>query len=126
MSGLHLIRRESVIGETLQRDPLRESRIPNPESRIKILISTIALLSLVIAHGASTETNGFAVKFSSADGKTSDIMVLPNLWLYVEEGKSATPFLPAGRFTAVFEGSINGDLRADYIFKAEELGGSLK
>ena len=125
MSGLHLIRRESVIGETLQRDPVHESGIPNPESRIKILISTIALFWLVTAHGASAETNGFAVKFSSADGKPSDIMVLPNLWLYVEEGKSATPFLPAGRFTAVFEGSINGDLRADYIFKAEELGGSL-
>ena len=53
-------------------------------------------------------------------------MVLPNLWLYVEDGQPATPFLPPGKFTAVFEGSISGDLRADYFFKAEELGGALK
>jgi len=53
-------------------------------------------------------------------------MVLPNLWLYVENGKPPTPFLPTGRFTAVFEGNIHGDLRSEYFFKAEELGGSLK
>ena len=79
---------------------------------------------LVSAHAA--DTNGFAVKFASADGKVSDTMVLPNLWLYVEGGQAATPFLPPGKFTAVFEGSINGDLRANYLFKAEELGGALK
>ncbi|HTD68571.1 MAG TPA: cytochrome c [Candidatus Limnocylindria bacterium] len=74
----------------------------------------------------AADTNGFAVKFTSADGKVSDVMVLPNLWLYVESGKSATPFVPAGKFTGVFEGGINGDLRTDYFFKAEELSGSLK
>jgi cytochrome c peroxidase len=74
----------------------------------------------------AADTNGFVVKFTSADGKISDVMVLPNLWLFVENGKPATPFLPAGKFTAVFEGNINGDLRTDYFFKAEELGGALK
>jgi mono/diheme cytochrome c family protein len=44
----------------------------------------------------------------------------------VESGKPVTPFLPAGQFTAVFEGNINGDLRSEYFFKAEELGGTLK
>ncbi len=84
-----------------------------------------ALLYLAITCPAA-DTNGFKVKFASADGKSSDVMVLPNLGLFVENGQPATPFLPLGRFTAVFEGSINGDLRTDYFFKAEELGGTLK
>jgi cytochrome c553 len=87
------------------------------------------LASLLVVCAGQTfaaDTNGFAVKFTSADGKVSDVMVLPNLWLYVESGKPATPFLPPGKFTVVFEGSINGDLRANYFFKAEELGGALK
>jgi mono/diheme cytochrome c family protein len=83
-------------------------------------------LSSFIATCFAADTNGFAVKFISADGKASDAMVLPNLWLFVEDGKPATPFLPSGKFTAVFEGNISGDLRADYFFKAEELGGALK
>ena len=84
-----------------------------------------AMAGLAAVSGAA-DTNGFAVKFTSADGRFSDTMVLPNLWLYVENGKPAAPFLPAGKFTAVFDGSINGDLRANYFFKAEELGGALK
>ena len=86
----------------------------------------IIALGFLAVTACAADTNGFAVKFTSADGKTSDRMVLPNLWLYVEGGKSPTPFLPPGKFTAVFEGSINGDLRASYTFKAEELGGALK
>jgi cytochrome c553 len=87
----------------------------------------LAFLFVLLAPVArAADTNGFAVKFTSADGKVSDTMVLPNLWLYVEGGQAATPFLPPGKFTAVFEGSINGDLRANYIFKAEELGGALQ
>jgi mono/diheme cytochrome c family protein len=89
---------------------------------------TLSLVLLAFCHleARAADTNGFAVRFTSADGKVSDTMVLPNLWLYVEEGKPATPFIPAGKFTATFEGLILGELRANYIFKAEELGGSLK
>ena len=90
------------------------------------LIAAIFALFSFVATCLAAETNGFAVKFTSADGKSSDVMVLPNLWLFVENGTPATPFLPGGRFTAVFEGNISGDLRADYFFKAEELGGALK
>ena len=88
----------------------------------------VCLVSAVALGGVSfaADTNGFAVKFTAADGKTSDLMVLPNLRFYVEGGQPATPFLPPGKFTAVFEGSISGDLRTDYFFKAEELGGALK
>jgi cbb3-type cytochrome oxidase cytochrome c subunit len=55
------------------------------------------LVLLGAAHAA--DTNGFAVQFTSADGRISDRFVLPNVWLFVEEGKPATPFLPPGKFT---------------------------
>jgi cytochrome c551/c552 len=86
----------------------------------------LALAAALPWAASAVETNGFRVKFTSADGKVTDTMVLPNLWLYVEDGKPATPFVPAGKFTATFEGIILGDLRANYFFKAEELGGVLK
>jgi mono/diheme cytochrome c family protein len=98
--------------------------ILNLNRAVRCGVLAVLMLALAFVHAA--DTNGFAVKFTSADGKVSDTMVLPNLWLYVEGGQAATPFLPPGKFTAVFEGSINGDLRANYIFKAEELGGALK
>jgi cytochrome c553/cytochrome c1 len=94
------------------------------EKRLCLALILFAVLFAVSARAAGT--NGFAVKFTSADGKISDATVLPNLWLYVESNKPATPFLPAGKFIAVFEGIIIGELRASYFFKAEELGGSLK
>jgi mono/diheme cytochrome c family protein len=94
---------------------------------MKPLKHLIPLAALAFAHILpAAETNGFAVTFTSADARTSDRLVLPNLWLFVESGRPAAPFLPPGRFTAVFEGSISGDLRADYLFRAEELGGALK
>lgn len=87
----------------------------------------VVLMALSFASMAgAADPNGLAVKFTSGDGKASDVMALPNLCLYVENGKPPTPFVPGGKFTAVFEGSINGDLRSDYFFKAEELNGSLK
>ncbi len=92
------------------------------ELAVLLLLAPVSLPSAVLA----ALPHGFAVKFTAADGKSSDLMVLPNLWLYVESGQAATPFLPPGKFTAVFEGSINGDLRSSYTFQAEELGGTLK
>lgn len=103
---------------------LSMATILNLNRVIRCSVFAVLMLALTSVHAA--DTNGFAVKFTSADGKVSDTMVLPNLGLYVAGGQAATPFLPPGKFTAVFEGSINGDLRANYIFKAEELGGTLK
>jgi len=88
------------------------------------LFLAIALLGSI--RSAALETNGLAVKFTSADGNATDIAVLPNLWLFVEGGKPATPFLPPGGFTAEFNGFISAELRATYYFKAEQLAGTLK
>jgi len=104
----------------------RSPLIAEPCWKLALRWSLVCALGLLMVGARAADTNGFAVKFTSAEGKVADTMVLPNLWLYVEGGQSATPFLPPGKFTAVFEGSINGDLRANYIFKAEELGGVLK
>jgi mono/diheme cytochrome c family protein len=91
----------------------------------KILLAIAAMVLLAHARAAS-DTNGFAVTFTAAGGKTADMMVLPNLWLFVENGQAATPFLPAGKFTAEFNGFISAELRGNYIFKADELAGALK
>jgi len=53
----------------------------------------------------------------------ADSTTAPNIWLYVEAGKSPTPFLPASRFSAVWEGFLNAELRSDLVFQAELSGG---
>jgi cytochrome c551/c552 len=107
-------------GVRSERKTLRRNRAAVRSTLLIFLFVFLTTLS------RAAETNGFAVRFTSPDGKQSDVMVLPNLWLYVEAGQPATPFLRPGPFSAVFEGNIAGDLRASYFFKAEELGGSLK
>ncbi len=67
------------------------------------------LILTVTARGAATP---------AADSTTA-----PNVWLYAEAGKSPTPFLPAGRFSAVWEGFLNAELRSDLVFQAELNGG---
>ena len=44
-------------------------------------------------------------------GEATVATVVPNLWLHVPAGQSPSPFVPAGRFTATFEGFVNIDLR---------------
>lgn len=53
------------------------------------------------------------------------MVIAPNVWLYVENGKSPTPFLTGGKFNAVWDGSLTVDKRANYTFQAE-LNGALK
>ncbi|MCI0535753.1 MAG: c-type cytochrome [Verrucomicrobiales bacterium] len=69
--------------------------------------------------------SGFAVTFHGQDGQGPDVAVLPNVWLFVQNGKSPTPFIPGGKFTAVWNGSLRLDLRGEYAFQAE-LNGQVK
>src|SRR5688572_18120213 len=73
---------------------------------------------------AASNVIGLAVTFAAADGKMHATSV-SNLALYVAQGESPTPFLPAGRFTGVWEGTVNADLRGEFYFQAE-LNGALK
>ncbi len=70
---------------------------------------------------------GLAITYatSSDQTQTADYATSPNVWLYVPAGNSPTPFLPGGKFTAVWKGLLSVDLRSDYAFQAE-LNGDLK
>ncbi len=48
-----------------------------------------------------------------------------NVRLYVPEGDSPTPFLPAGRFEATWNGFVSVELRSEFSFQAE-VGGAFK
>src|SRR4051794_37892179 len=69
---------------------------------------------------------GLSVAFATLEaGKAADVVTLPNVWLYVPNGKSPTPFLPGGKFSAVWNGFVTAEKRANYNFQAE-LNGSFK
>jgi mono/diheme cytochrome c family protein len=82
-------------------------------------------LGRLLASSAEPPSPGLAITFRSDDGKATDSTVLPNVALYVESGKPPSPFIPPGKFSATWEGSINADLRSEYFFAAE-LNGALK
>jgi len=73
--------------------------------------------------GAAEPSTGL-VRTITAGGVT-DVSVTPNVWLFVPTGQPPTPFVPAGPFTARWEGSISADLRGDFTFQALAQG-SLK
>src|SRR5436190_20454175 len=70
---------------------------------------------------------GLVVTFASLDdsARATDWTVTPNVSLYVEASKAPTPFLPGGKFTAVWTGFVAVDIRSDYTFEAE-LNGDFK
>lgn len=88
-----------------------------------LLIAGVCLLTTPLFAGT---TNGLAVTFRDATGKTADMLVVPNLWLYVERGQTAAPFVAPGAFTAEFQGAVNAELRGNFLFIAEELRGEIK
>lgn len=90
------------------------------------LLMASASCSLVAQSPPQTEP-GLAMTWAGADGKAQpvDVVVVPNVWLYVPSGKSPSPFLPAGKFTATWSGQLSVELRSDYAFQAE-LNGELK
>lgn len=67
--------------------------------------------------------HGVTVTYA-ADGR-SDVATAPNVWLYVPQGGTPSPFLAPGAFTATFEGTITVDLRGNYAFQAD-LNGAVK
>src|SRR5258708_16924795 len=48
---------------------------------------------------------GLTVTYASQDGGkvlSTEVDTAPNVWLYVPPGKSPSPFLPSGKFTAIW------------------------
>jgi mono/diheme cytochrome c family protein len=82
-------------------------------------------LLVCLSPGLGAEAPGLIVALKAASGQAADVILLPNVSLFVGAGQPATPFLPDGPFTAIWEGNINADLRSEHFFAAE-LNGDLK
>ena len=76
----------------------------------------ICLFASVFFAGAQVAELQPGLALTWRVGEAKALTVVPNLWLYVPAGQSPSPFVPAGRFTATFEGFVNIDLRGDYSF----------
>jgi mono/diheme cytochrome c family protein len=69
---------------------------------------------------------GLSVTYTALDStKAADVVTLPNVLLFVPSGRPPTPFLPGGKFSALWQGFITAEKRANYNFQAE-LNGSFK
>ncbi len=77
------------------------------------------------AVGAAESKPGTGLSLTITAGDQKDLSVAQNVWLHVEAGKPATPFVAGGAFTATWEGSLIADLRGNFSFDAA-LSGSLK
>ncbi len=77
----------------------------------------------LLAQAPAKPAAGLSITFKV--GTASDTATVPNVWLYVQAGQPATPFVPTGPFTAEWQGIVNADLRGDYAFEAE-LNGAVK
>src|SRR6266511_2113259 len=96
----------------------------------KSKLSRAVILSLTVFAGFAQRSllaqagklePGLVVTFASLDGnaRATDLTVTSNVWLYVDDGKAPTPFLPGGKFAAVWTGFVAVDIRSDYTFEAE-------
>lgn len=70
-------------------------------------------------RAAGSVESGLGLTVTSGEKNSSDLAVLPNIWLYVPTGQPPTPFLPAGSFTAVWNGFVTIDVRSEFTFQAE-------
>ena len=86
-------------------------------------LACIAAVFLSPAQGLPAtpeKTAGLSVTFTAA-GK-SDTRAARLCALYVTKGSPPTPFLPAGPFTAKWEGDVDSPLRGEYTFSVEVRG----
>ncbi len=93
----------------------------------KPLFSFLCLTSCLVpesvrAADAKPEP-GLALTIDAAGQKETS--VAQNVWLHVEPGESASPFVAPGKFSATWNGQLNADLRGSFSFQAE-LSGHLK
>lgn len=75
-----------------------------------------------LPDAAPSSKPGLTLTFTAPDGKR-DTRRARLVALFVAGDESPTPFLPAGAFSAKWEGAIDSPLRAEYQFHAESSGG---
>lgn len=94
---------------------------------VACLVAAAAFVPLAAgAAGAGQPGLRLALTATGPDGApASDTLVTPGISLYVEAGRSPTPFLPAAPFSADWTGWIASEIRDQYAFQAD-LNGELK
>ena len=112
------------------RDTVGRGSRRAPISSLSLLSALCYLLGVIPAARAADPADasanaGLVATFTNPETKDTDSQVVPNVWLFVQSGKSPSPFLPAGKFTATYEGILNAELRGDFTFQAD-LNGALK
>ena len=95
--------------------------LPGNRWRLQGLAVGMILLGMLAQGLGAAEPSMGLVRTLTAGGVT-DVSVTPNVWLFVPAGQPATPFVPAGPFTARWEGAISADLRGDFTFQALSQG----
>ena len=95
------------------------------KSVAQILVHLAILVSCTLPARAATNATSTGLAVTVTVGEKSDVFVLPDVALYVAAGQSVTPFVPPGKFTAVWEGNVSAELRGSFLFQAE-LNGTLK
>lgn len=96
---------------------------PPPLPRPALVLAVLMLLTNVPAQTSAKISPGLVTTYTVENA--ADTAVTPNVWFYLPAGQPPTPFLPAGKVSAVWDGFINADLRGDFFFRAE-LSGTLK
>jgi len=65
---------------------------------------------------------GLLLTCTAKEGGATDTSVVPGTSLFVPEGGSPSPFLPAGPFQAEWHGFVEVDLRSDFFFQVQARG----
>src|SRR5690349_19262500 len=92
---------------------------------VSILVHLGWVLSFTLACAGATNTAALGLAVTVTASEHSDALILPEIALFVATGQPATPFVPPGKFTAVWEGNVSAELRGSFLFQAE-LNGTLK
>ncbi len=80
-------------------------------------------LNAALAQVPAKAVPGLVVTYTAGD--RSEVASALNVWLNLPANSAPAPFVPVGKFTAVWDGFINADLRGDFLFRAE-LSGTFK
>ena len=102
-------------------DPEMKDARPARVSAAVRALTLIALAALLTPFLAAAEgAQGLLLRMTA--GAESDTRVARTVALHVPAGQPVSPFLPAGRFTARFEGTLTLEKRSRLVFTLEGTG----
>ncbi|MGB0579885.1 MAG: c-type cytochrome [Limisphaerales bacterium] len=78
----------------------------------------LVCFTLLIVGGLFADEAPEGLRLQLNSGGQSTVKVTPNVHLFLREGSSASPLIPAGQTKAEWTGYVNADLRGDFKFKA--------